>query len=160
MTVCKIGLVVAVLMSVSVTSQEPFEAELHRRFHGAVTGADATWREESSRMRQGVRDFSSKQWRRGDTLLSLRHYPHQTASEAVQRARRLAEGSSVGFRPIKGFGDEAYLIDSPSSLSSALIIQVGTTVLNVGSRDGNALLKFGTLFVREIEQARREGIVR
>src|SRR5688572_2883734 len=110
----------AILMSVPLSSQQPQEAELHRRFNAAVMRADPAWREESSLLRDSPGSVSSKTWRRGDMNLAIRHYEHVTADSATQSARRMAEGSSVGFRPINGFGDEAYLIDSSSSLSVRL----------------------------------------
>lgn len=134
--------------------------QLDHRFNAAVTRADPAWREESSSLLRGGVPFSSKQWRRGNTLLDIFHYPHGVENQAAQRIRRLAEGSSVGVRPIKGYSDEAYLIDSPSASKTRLLIRRGTTVLSIGSRDGDAVLKFASLFIGEIEQAQREGLVR
>ena len=107
----------AISISVPLSSQQPQEAELHRRFNAAVMRADPAWREESSLLRGSPGSPSSQTWRRRDMDLVIRHYAHETADAARQSARGMAEGSSVGFRPIDGFGDEAYLIDSSSSLS-------------------------------------------
>jgi hypothetical protein len=109
-------------MSGTVMSQEPQEAELHRRLVAAAVRAEPAWQEESSRSRSGGQEYSFTRWRRGNTLLNVDHYPHQTEHDAAQRAQRLAEASSVGFRPISGYGDEAYLIDTSSSLTVRLIL--------------------------------------
>lgn len=71
---------------------------------------DPAWREESFHPPHASRSYSVKTWRRGDTIVTVDHYSHHTEEEARQRARRLAEGSSIGFRPIDGYGDDAYLI--------------------------------------------------
>ena len=160
MVMWRVVCIAAFFTSVSVMTQQLPEAELHRRFDAALMRTDAGWREESSRLRKGARLYSLKVWVRDKVSLNMFHYPHQTADEAAQTTRELTQGSSVGFRAIKGYGDEAYLIDSPSSLETRLIVRRGTTVLSIGSLDGNAVMKVGELFVREIEQARREGLVR
>ena len=156
----QVVLVAVVLMSLRVMSQASSEAELHRRFDAAVTRADATWRQQQSQPRDAASPYSRTAWTRGDMRLSVDCYVHDTEGDASQLARNLAVGSAVGFRAITGYGDEAFLIDSQSSLNTRLIVRRGAIVLSIGSRDGPAVLKFATVFLREIEQARREGLVR
>ena len=80
--------------------------------------------------------------------------------EAARTARLLVQSLPVGYRAVKGYGDQAYIVDSASSLAMRLIIQKGTTVLSIGSRDAEALLRIAPRMVKEVEQAQREGVVR
>ena len=59
----------------------------------------------------------------------------------------------MSYRAVKGYGDQAYIVDSAWSLEMRLIIQKGTTVLSIASVDAEALLRISWYTLRVVNSA-------
>jgi hypothetical protein len=156
-------LLVVALLSVSSSvafAQGSPENEPHRRFSAALSLTDPGWVEANSLDRTPMRPFSVKTWRKAGVELEVRYFSHETVEAARQTITRLAEASSIGARRTDAFGDDAYLIASPSSLRRTLIFTRGMTVLSVITVDEDVLLRAAPVFLEALDRSQRDGIVR